>query len=420
MERSLKFLKTASSKLQYKINTSIIFNYIREKEPIPRIKISNDLKISPSAVSRAIDKLIKEEYIIEVGKLKTKGGKRPTLIKINNKKGYVIGVDLGKEKLKIALTDFSGEVIGKYRGFKISNNKNIPNKIISEIKKILSKQQNNEIENNELKAICVGVPATIDIKSGKIISAPLYGNWKDLNFKKILRDEFNIPVYIENDVNLSALGEKHYGQGKKFRDFIFMEISNGIGAGIIIDNHLFRGSSGSAGEIGFTLINIENLGFKVKNKGFLEKYASVQSIKMNAEKEIEKGRKTIITEIVKGDIRKVEPHIVCNAAIQHDALANDIITRIINLISIGIINLVLIQNPQMIVLGGDICNLPYVNELFLKPIKEKTRDSVPFKIPEIELSSLGEDAGIIGASFMATEFVLLGKFPYKIDLETLS
>ncbi|GAI21683.1 unnamed protein product, partial [marine sediment metagenome] len=137
-----------------------------------------------------------------------------------------------------------------------------------------------------LKAICVGVPAVIDIGTGKIISAPLYGNWKDLNLKEILESEFNIPVYIENDVNLSALGEKHYGEGKNFKDFIFVEISNGIGAGIIIDNHLFRGSIGSAGEIGFTIINIENLGFKVKNKGFLEKFASVESIKKKAIREI--------------------------------------------------------------------------------------------------------------------------------------
>ncbi|GAH92125.1 unnamed protein product, partial [marine sediment metagenome] len=83
MKRSLKFLRTASAELQHKINISIIFNYIRENEPISRIKISNDLKISPSAVSRVIDKLIKGGYVVEADKLKTKGGKRPTLLKIN-------------------------------------------------------------------------------------------------------------------------------------------------------------------------------------------------------------------------------------------------------------------------------------------------------------------------------------------------
>ncbi|MDD5689940.1 MAG: ROK family transcriptional regulator [Caldisericia bacterium] len=421
MERSLKFIKTASAKLQFKINTSIIFNYIRENEPIPRIKISNDLKISPSAVSRVIDKLIKEEYVVEADKLKTKGGKRPTLIKIKQNKDFVIGIDLGKEKFKIALADFNGEIIKKYRGFKISNDRNIAEKIINEINTILSKYcENEKIRKNNLKAVSIGVPADIDMDSGKVISAPLYGNWKDLNLKEILGNEFKIPVYIENDANLSALGEKYYGKGKNFKDFIFVEISNGIGAGIIIDNHLFRGSFGSAGEIGFTMVSTENLNFKVKNKGFLGKSASVGSIKKKAIREISDGRKTIITEIVKNDIEKIEPCIVCKAAADGDELANDIITEMVNLLSIGIINLILIQNPQIIVLGGDICNLPEVDKLFLEPIKEKISNSIPFRIPEIELSLLSEDAGIIGASFKAIESLLMDKFPYKIEKETTS
>jgi glucokinase len=421
MERSFNFLRTASAELQYKINISIIFNYIRENEPISRIRIANNLKISPSAVSRVIGKLIEDGYVVEADKLKTKGGKRPTLIKIKQDKGFVIGMDLGKEKFKLALTGFNGEIIEKYRGFKISNDKNIAEKIINEIKKILSKyHQDKKLKQDNLKAICVGIPAAIDIDNGKIISAPLYGEWKDLNLKEILGSEFNIPIYVENDVNLSALGEKHYGEGKNFRDFIFVEISNGIGAGIIIDKHLFRGSLGSAGEVGFTIINADNLGFKVKNKGFLEKFASVESIKKKAIREIRKGRKTIITKMVKNDIEKIEPYMVCEAAISGDELANGIITETVNFLSIGIINLILIQNPQIIVLGGDICNLPEVSRLFLEPIIEKIRSSIPFEIPEIKLSLLGEDAGVVGASFQAVESLLMNKFPYKIEQGAVS
>jgi len=421
MERSLKFLRTASAELQYKINISIIFNYIRENEPISRIKISNDLKFSPSAVSRVIDKLIKDGYVIETDKLKTKSGKRPTLLKIKQDEGFVIGIDLGKEKFELALTNFKVEIIEKYRGFKISNDENIAEKIIDEIKKILSKyHQYKKINKDKLKGICVGIPAAVDTDTGKIISAPLYGNWKGLNLKEILGSEFNTTIYVENDVNLSALGEKHYGEGKNFKDFIFVEISNGIGAGIVIDNHLFRGSLGTAGEVGFTIINVDNLGFKAKNKGFLEKFASVESIKKKAIGEIRNGRKTIITEMVKNNIEKIEPYMVCKAAISGDELANEIITEMVNFLSIGIINLILIQNPQIIVVGGDICNLPEVNRLFLEPIIEKIRSSIPFKIPTIKLSLLGEDAGVVGASFQAVESLLISKFPYKIEQEAIS
>ncbi|MBA7585436.1 hypothetical protein ES708_27415 [subsurface metagenome] len=124
--------------------------------------------------------------------------------------------------------------------------------------------------------------------------------------------------------------------------------------------------------------------------------------------------------MVKNDIEKIEPYMVCEAATRGDELANDIITEMVDFLSIGIINLILIQNPQIIVLGGDICNLPEVNRLFLEPTKEKIRDSMPFGIPEIELSLLGEDAGIVGASFQAIESLLMNKFPYKIEQGVVS
>lgn len=425
MEEFLKFSRTASAELQYKINMSIIFNYLRENGPNSRSKISKELNISAPAVSGAIEKLIKNGYVLEAEKQLTKGGKRPTLIKINKDKGLVIGVDLGKEKLKVALANFGSEIIEKYEGFKISNSKDVVNKLEAEISSIWNKYNQKEEQAfsknfSKIKAICIGVPADVDIDSGKIISAPLYGSWKDLNLKQSLENKFNIPVYVENDVNLSSLGEKHYGEGKNFGDMVFIEISNGIGAGVIIDNHLLRGSHGSAGEIGFTIIGAENLGFKVKNKGFLEKFSSVESLKKRAVKEIQEGKKTLISEMVSGDIEKIEPHLVCEAAIKEDSLAKNIIDEMTSFLAIGIINLILILDPQIIILGGNICGLPCVDKLFVEPIKEKVKGSLPFEIPEIKLSLLGEDAGIIGASHMAVESLLLGEFPYKIEQGVLT
>ncbi len=425
MKRALKFSRMVSSKLQYKINMSIIFNYLRENGPISRAKISRDLKISAPAVSRVIDKLIKDGYVVETEKLKTKGGKRPILLKISQDKGFVMGIDLGREKMRAALANFNGKITKKFWGFKILDSKDMESMLINEIDKILNGKNSNEedkrrLKASELKAICIGIPADIDTNSGKIISAPLYGNWMDLNLKNSISNKFNIPIFVDNNVNLTALAEKNYGEGKNFNNTVFVEISNGIGAGIIIDNHLLRGSYGSAGEIGFTIINSENLGFKVKNKGFLEKFASVRSIKKKAVEAISNGRKTSIINIVRNDIDKIEPSVVCRAAIAGDMLANEIIEETVKFLSIAIINLILILNPQIIILGGDICNLPEVNKLFIKPITNLIKKLVPFKVPYIRLSSLGEDAGIIGASLMAIEAFLLGEFPYKIEQEVLA
>jgi len=134
---------------------------------------------------------------------------------------------------------------------------------------------------------------------------------------------------------------------------------------------------------------------------------------------IEEGEKTIVESMVKGHIDQIEPFLVCEAAINGDKLAETVIEEMVKYLSIGIINLILILNPQIIVLGGDICNLPHVSELILERIIEKVKRSLPFNTPEIKLSSLGEDACIIGASFMAVEYLILGEFPYRIDLEKI-
>lgn len=423
MKHSLKFLRTASPEFQGKINKSIIFNYIRENGPISRAKISRDLKISAPAVSRVVGKLVNEDYVEETDKQQTKSGKRPILLKTNKDKGFVLGIDLGRESIRMALANFNSTIIKKKWGTEILDNKDIVERLIREITIVLNDCKKKEWVSStepEVKSICIGVPAVVDPKSGNIISASLYESWRDINLKNIISKEFNIPVFTDNYVNISALAEKKYGKGKNFTDVVFLEISNGISAGIIIDNHLLRGSDGSAGEIGFTIINSKNLGFKVKNKGFLEEFASVNSIKKRALEAINKSELTLIKDLIKNDIGKLEPSLVCEAAKRGDKLAKDIIEEINRFLSIAIINLILIINPQVIILGGDICNLTHIDELFVNPIKNYVKQAIPFGIPNIEISALGEDAGIVGSCFMAIESLLIGEFPYKIEQEVLT
>lgn len=418
MKPPFKFLKTASSKLQFKINQSIIFNYIKEKGPISRAKISRDLKISAPAVSRVIEKLINNDYIVETKKQETKSGKRPTLLALNNDRGFVMGIDLGGEKIKIALMNYNGAIIKKYIGPEIKDCPEIEHMIEEQISEVFNDCNKNEWghENTpKIQSICIAIPAEVDPFSGKITSAPLYGSWRDINLKEKISLKFKTPVFIENNVNLAAWAEKNYGRGKDIANIVFLEISNGIAAGIIIDNILLKGENGFAGEIGFTIVNTENLGFKAVNKGFLEKFASVTGIKNQIIKAIKEGKKTMVIDLAENNLDKIEPYIICKAAIMGDELANEIIKNIVKFLSIAIINLILIINPKLIIIGGYILNLPYKNELLINPIKDFIEKSIPFEIPDIEFSVLGEDAAIIGSCLMAIDYLLMGEFPYRID-----
>lgn len=402
------FDKTASADLQNKINTSIIFNYLKEKEFDSRANISRTLKISAPSVSKAIARLIERGYVLEAEKMRTKSGKRPTILKVNKDKCYSLGIDLGKERIKLGVTNFVGEIVERKEGIKINNELDIVKVVTSEINKIVKK---NDLS---IKKICIAAPAIIDNSSSNFL-LPLYKSWSGLNFKKLLEEEFALGVIVENDVKVAAIGEKYYGEGKKIKDFVFLSVCNGIAAGIVINNQLYRGIWGSAGEVGFSIVDEENLDFERVNKGFLEKHASVESLVKIARKEIFNGEKSIILDMADGKLEKINPDTVCRAALEGDKLAQNIINRANNYLAITIINLILILNPKLIVIGGDICRLPEVQELFIDRIKEKVKKIITFHMPEIKLSSIGEDAALLGACYLANESIMVQEFPFIID-----
>ncbi|GAG86347.1 unnamed protein product, partial [marine sediment metagenome] len=227
MMKDIRVISMISSQQQYKINSSIIFNYLREKGPLSRKQISIDLGISAPVVSKVIEDFINESLVIEKGKVKTKSGKRPIMLEVKGDDIFVIGIDMGKEKLRMALTDFNGSLVERYIGFEmIKNIKNLDKKIANEINFFLKKiKLKKPIKIKDIKGICIGFPASINSINDMIIDGTLYRNWEKLNFIEVLGKEFNVPIYLENDVNLSAIAEKRFGKGKKFKNIIFMEIS---------------------------------------------------------------------------------------------------------------------------------------------------------------------------------------------------
>jgi N-acetylglucosamine repressor len=414
---SFKFLRPGRSEHQFLINQSIIFNYLRSNGPISRAKISRDINVSPPAVSRIIEKLIANEYVVETNKQQTKSGKRPTLLAINRHKGFLLGIDLGGENVKMALMDYSGEIVKRYSGPNISNHMAITDVLKNEISRVFIDTKNayQGVLPPQIKSICIAIPANVDSASGKVISAPLYGSWQDIDLKKEVQSEFKVPVFVENNVSLAAWGEKKKGIGRNVSNVVFLEISNGIRAGIIINNTLLKGEDNYAGEVGFTIAETENIGFKIINKGFLEKFASVIGIKKRAEKAIIDGRKSMIEKLAGIDPDGISPAIIFEACSKGDKLAKEVIENAVKLLSVAIINLILVLNPKVIIIGGYIINMPHKDKLFIDPIKKNIKQTIPFKVPGIEISELGNDAAIIGACNMAMEALLIGEFPYKID-----
>ena len=414
----LEFRKAIIPHMQNEINKSIVLNFLLENKSISRARVSKSLNISAPTVSKIADELVNEGFIIETGKSESTGGKRPTKLEFNPDYGAVIGVDLAKDNIRIARCDFLGNILEKHIGFKISNkDKTLLDKVIMEIGQFIEKI-NLDCPNGKndlpLKAICLAVPAAIDLDTGEIKSAALFEGWEGLKLKEILTNHFDVPIYVENSTNISAMGDKYFGEAKQYSEIAFLEVSEGIGACIIINNRIYRGAYSSSGEVGYILGRLDDLYSSYKNKGYMEYEASLENMEKEAVKAIKDGKKTLLREIIDGDLTKINAAIVCRAASLGDLLAKEIIKKIVENLALIIINLILILNPEVVIIGGNICALPEVQDLFISPIKDIAERIVPFGLPEIKLSVVGKDGGVLGASYYAIDNVLTKYFPYKI------
>jgi glucokinase len=409
---------TANAKFQNKINKSIILNHVKDNIRSTRSAIAKDLKISTPTVSKIIDELIAENYVKELGKSESTGGKRATNLEFNSEFGSVIGVDLGKDRIRMAQSDLNIKILEKHIGFEIFNeDKNLLEEVIKEIDFFI-KKINSKKNNIPLKAICIGVPADVEPETGQIISASLFKKWNNLNLKDIFSERFNIEIFIENTTNMSTIGEKYKGMGKKYKNLVFLGIGEGTGAGIIINDQLYRGSSFSAGEVGFLVDGIDNLDTinNINNsKGYMENIIAPRNIKKEAVRLITEGHDSLIRNIVSNNLDIIDSNIVCRAAMLQDKLSMSIISKIVKNLSIIIQNIILIINPQVVIIGGDILDLSDLETLFIAPLKEIVERNIPSKIPEIRLSGLGKDGGVIGALVFAVESTLNKDYPYMIN-----
>lgn len=409
--KPLQVTATANATLQNRINVSVVFHHIRECGPVYRAEIARELHLSAPAVSRAVEALKAEGYVVETDKVRTDSGKRATHLLVNSSVGWVIGIDLLKEPTKIAIANLQCDIVDEWEGFKLGNDVDVERELYREIEAVIARHGRRE----ELKAISVGVPAVVD-EAGTIATAFLYSSLEGLAVKDLLEERFGVPAFVENGVNLSALAEAKRGVGRNCRNFAFIEVSNGIGAGIVVERNLVHGRHGSAGEIGF----IKPGGFsKPGNDGathYLEEVASTEALPRKAVERVRAGaRAPVLLERSGGGLESITAASVCAAALAGDELSRELLTEATGYLSTAVINLALVLDPERIILGGDICHLPGVEELFVEPIRHNLQEAVPFAVPELILSSLHDSAGVIGSAQLAVDSLLTGLYPYRMD-----
>jgi len=321
------------------------------------------------------------------------------------KEKYIVAVDLGGTRVRLALSNKDGSLIGKVQErVDKSSEKAIGKQIIAIIRSLC---RENEIDCVDLEGVGIASAGPLDLKKGALIN-PTNLPFEYVPLTKPISEELGLPTYLVNDCTAAVLGERAFGAGKGLDNIVYITIGTGIGGGAIVDGQLLLGKDGNAVEIGHLTIDFEGrLKCGCGKKGHWEAYCSGRNlpnfVKMRLE-ELDEAivEKSLIYPKVKGDLSKLTSEILFNAAKDGDKLSLRLVDEIGVLNAIGFANVINAYDPSLITVGGTVT---LQNEkLVLSPVRRYVKDYVVNRVPKIMATPLGEDVGIFGAVAAVLKF----------------
>ncbi|SDK18630.1 ROK family transcriptional regulator [Sediminibacillus albus] len=384
------------------LNKSMILNKIRTCGPISRAQIAKETNLTPPTVGSIVKELIEQGIVKESSLGTSQGGRKPTMLVINNTGFYVIGVDAGPRTMKFGLADLSGKLIDERMipiDKKITGSQFVDT-LIKGVKELLSTHSSL---TEKIIGIGVAMHGVVRVKEGISLFAPNL-NLHNVAIKQELEKAFDYEVKVENDARAMALGESWFGNSEGVKSMLALNIGSGIGAGLIIDGKLYHGEYDIAGEIGHMTLDINGELCTCGNQGCLQTVASGPAIEKKAKQLLIQGKGTILAELADADPSQITGKLVHQAAVQGDQGSRQILADTGYYIGIGLTNLIHVINPSKIVIGGGVSNAgSYILDAVKRTIADRAL-TTEAKQTEISISSLQENATVLGAvALMLTE-----------------
>ena len=396
---------------QYCISPSekILVDLIRKYGEFSKSDLVAFTEYSRTKITSCIDSLLEKNIIVANTITGYTGGRRSKEFSLNGNFGLVAGIDIGATSIDLAIADFSGKLLVRYS--EPASVKDGPIRILGRVCSLLENLiQEGGLSLKKLNGIGIGVPGPVDFPVGSLVSPPIMPGWDRYPIIQTVQQWFpSSNVVVDNDVNVMALGEIYQGAGKGVDNLIFVKIGTGIGAGIICEGKIYRGSSGCAGDIGHIGVDKNGPLCHCGNKGCLEAVAAGPAIAGRSLAAAQAGKSPILMKYYENNGNVLRAEDVGNASREGDALAIEIIRESGQFVGDVLAGLVNFYNPGMIVIGGGVSNL---GDLLLSSIRQSVlRRSLPLATRDllIVFSEIGTDAGVIGAINLAMDnnFTLL-------------
>lgn len=362
-------------KLMKKINRALIIQTLSQQGPLSRADLTKITDLSPTTISSITEELIQEGLIVEVGEGESKGGRRPILLDINPEDFYILSVNIAVDVMYVYLFNLKFQVINSVHD--LNKKKPVSPNLDSQLKELVQKVvENSNIGKKNVVGMGIGATGIINKEKGLITYSASLGI-SDYPLLDKVKREYDFPILLENDTNLAALGEKKFGCGRQLTNFFYIMIGSAIGGGIIIDNEIYRGKFGGAGEFGHITVEKDGPLCECGNQGCLNAVLTPY-ITVRSREEFRKS----FQEIIKDDnFDSCRYHEFCEY------------------LAMAITNYTKLFDPEAIVLGGEIARIAperfYIDlEKYIKRMSLKGMNS---KIPVLP-SSIRTNAVVLGGA----------------------
>lgn len=355
------------------------------------------LNISVPTVTKLISELTEKGYIINYGKLETNEGRPPTLYGLNPDSGYFIGVDIKKFSLHFALMNLVGDIVEYKMGINciLENSQNGLNTLCHYINEFIN---GLTINKNKILKIGINISGRVNPDSGYSFSI---FNFEERSLSDVISEKIGYDVYIDNDTRAMTYGEFIKGNVKGERNIIFINLSWGLGSGLILNGKLFMGKSGFSGEFGHFNVFDNEIICQCGKRGCLETEVSGAALYRQLLQCIDEGKQSILSSRIKKNISKLTLYDIVDATNKEDLLCIELIEEIGQKLGRYLAGLINLLNPELVIIGGV---LAQTEDYILQPIKSSVRKyslNLVNKDSEIVLSKLQEKAGVVGACMLA-------------------
>ncbi len=373
-----------------------------EQKSLSIAELISKLNLSTPSILALLDELTKDDLIKIIGSGGSSGGRRPNLYGLSSNSFYVLAIDMGLYSTRMAIFNCNNENITGIKEYKsdIRDAKAESLEIFDFAQNLIS---NSGIQVDRLIGVGVDMPGLIDFKNGINYS---YLTNPNRSLKNILEEKFDKPVFVLNDAQAKALAELRFGQAKSKKNTLVLNLSSGLGTGLILNGMVYHGTDGFSGEFSHTPYVDNGILCSCGKKGCLETVASGLALVRGAKEGIKEGATTLISEIVKGDLDSLRSHHIVEAVLRGDQFSIGLVSKMGYELGKGLSVLVQTLNPELIILGGRISN---VGEFLTLPMLQALNEHTLFKIKEsvkIKISQLKDNANLLGATAYVVENVL--------------